>query len=109
MPSISFTGCPLPSPVVIEKVTECETYGEPHWSLTRDQARQLLEAWCDAPRAKDSDTYRAFEIFEIGLIVTALHLDGETTLSGWESATGSHGTDIYSTENMPFDFEIATI
>ena len=108
MPSISFTGCPLPSPVVIEKVTECETYGEPHWSLTRDQARQLLEAWCESPREEDGD-HRTFEIFEIGLIVTALYLDGETTLSGWESTSGSDGTDAYSTENMPFDFEIAAI
>lgn len=104
MPSIVITGFPYPSPVVIDDVSECDTHGSPHWGLTRGPAGQLLDAWTSARGGED--VCRSFEIFEIGLIATALYLDGEINMSGWESATGSDGTDIYSTANMPFDFEI---
>lgn len=102
--NITIIGYPLPAPVVLDAMPDDHIH-EDGWLLTASQARILLDAWRNAP-AEDPDVVRTWEYAEIGLFVTALHLDSEIDLSIWESAIGSDGDDLYSTLTMPFDFDI---
>lgn len=100
---IFITGHPLPEAVYIPATTpDDDTDG---WLLDIPQAQLILDAWESAPAPAD-DVLRGWERFEIGLFVTTLAMEGEITISGWESVAGSDGTDIYSTGSMPFDFEV---
>jgi hypothetical protein len=102
--TITITGCPLPEPVTIPAAQPDETIHGDGYLLTPTQTRQLLSAWKDAPG--ESDVGREWIYAEAGLFVTALHLGEEITLSIWEAAIGSDGTDLYSTTTMPFDFNV---
>lgn len=104
--TISIAGYPLATPVTLTNVARDCFIEDESWLLTRDQASILLNAWKEAPAA-DTDVIREWERFEIGLIATALTMDGTTNISGWEAADRSDGSDTYSTANMPFDFTIA--
>lgn len=105
--TISIAGYPLPTPVTLTNVARDCFIDDESWLLTRNQASILLNAWKEAPAA-NTDVIREWERFEIGLIATALTMDGTTNIGGWEAADGSDGSDTYSTANMPFDFTIAT-
>lgn len=102
---ITISGYPLPGTVTISNARPDEHIHGEGWLLDLEQATHLLDAWQHAPTGH-SDVARAWAYYEVGMIVTALHLDGEVTISGWESAIGSDGADLYSTVNMPFDFDI---
>jgi hypothetical protein len=103
---IFITGHPLTEAVYIPNPSPDEG-DEGQWLLNIPQAEIVLDAWASAPAAED--VIRNWERFEIGLLVTALAMEGEINISGWESVTGSDGTDIYSTGSMPFDFEISPV
>jgi hypothetical protein len=106
---ITITGYPLPAPVRVQAEPDEHIFGD-GWLLTQRHAQTLVAAWADAPTdpAPDGtdDVRRAWDYCELGLFITALHLDGELGISHWESVTGSEGTDLYSTTMMPFDFTI---
>lgn len=102
--TITITGYPLPEPVTIPAVQPDETIHGDGYLLAPAQTRQLLDAWKDAPGG--ADVVRDWIYSEAGLFVTALHLDEEISLSIWEAAIGSNGTDLYSTTTMPFDFDV---
>lgn len=102
---IAITGYPLPEPVIIHDITPDGIIHPDGWLLDHADAAQLLDAWLNAPTDED-DVAREWAYSESGLFVTALHMEGEIGLAFWESASGSDGTDVYSTRNMPFDFDI---
>lgn len=104
--TISITGRPLPAPVTVDNVERDDTIHGDGWLLTAPQAARLLDAWKTAPTGNDTDVIREWVYSESGVFLTALCMDGEVSLSVWESATGSDGDDIYSTLIMPFDFHI---
>ena len=109
---LTITGHPLPEPVVIDGAAADEGILGTGWLLTQPQAQRIVAAWAEAPPdlspTGEDDVRRAWHYSPLGLFVTALILDGELSLSEWESAFGSEGDDRYSTTQMPFDFDIAT-
>ena len=102
---IQISGYPLPAPVIIHEIVPDDLIHAGHWLLEQDDAARLLEAWRDAP-TDEADVRREWAYSESGLFATALYLDGEITIALWESACGSDGDDLYSTRDMPFDFEV---
>ena len=102
---ITITGYPLPDPVIIHDIRLDNLIHADGWLLDHEDAVRLLDAWRDAPTDED-DVRREWIYSESGVFVTALYLDGEVGLALWESARGSDGTDVYSTRDMPFDFDI---
>lgn len=105
---IAITGYPLPDPVIIHGVTPDGLIHPDGWLLDHADVAELLDAWRDAPTDED-DVVREWAYSESGLFVTALHMEGEINVAFWESACGSDGNDVYSTRNMPFDFDIRLI
>ena len=102
---ITISGHPLPGTLAIVGAIPDETiYGE-GWLLNPTQAMHLLDLWKHAPTG-DGDAVRDWAYSDSSVFVTALYLDGELGMAVWDSATGSDGTDLYSTTTMPFDFDI---
>ncbi|OJX65521.1 MAG: hypothetical protein BGO95_10695 [Micrococcales bacterium 73-13] len=102
---IQITGYPLPAPVIIHDPAPDAFMRAGHWLLDHEDAARLLTAWRDA-LTDEADVRREWAYSESGLFATALYLDGELSVALWESATGSDGTDVYSTATIPFDFEV---
>lgn len=102
---IAITGHPLPEPVIVDDITPDGRIHPDGWLLDHADAARLLDAWRNAPTDDDA-VVREWGYSESGLFITALYLDGELSLATWESARGSDGNDVYSTQNMPFDFDI---
>ncbi|HRN28949.1 MAG TPA: hypothetical protein PK781_01555 [Terrimesophilobacter sp.] len=102
---IAISGYPLPEPVIIYDITPDGLIHPDGWLLDHADVAQLLRTWRDAPTDED-DVTREWAYSESGLFVTALYMEGEIGIAFWESARGSDGTDVYSTQNMPFDFDI---
>lgn len=103
--TISISGYPLIEPVTIRNACPDDSIHGSGWMLSLSEAVQLLNAWKQAP-TDHSDVLREWRYSASGLFATALYLDEDISLSFWESTVGSDGTDRYSTETMPFDFEV---
>lgn len=106
---IKISGYPLTAPITLRAEKDEHIIGE-GFLLDIDETCRLIEAWCDAPThpapGGEEDVHRSWSYSELGLFVTVLYMDGELTMDHWESATGSDGTDLYSTTQMPFDFTV---
>ena len=102
---IAITGYPIPGSVTIANARPDESIHGEGWLLDPEQVTHLLDAWKHAPTG-NTDVRRDWAYYEIGMFVTVLHMDEEISISGWESAIGSDGDDLYSTVTMPFDFDI---
>ena len=103
--AITIIGYPLRGEVTIrDPRPDIDVHGA-GWLLDVEQVVHLLDAWKHSPGG-DSDVVREWVYYDVGLFVTVLYLDCEISVSSWEAATGSDGTDLYSTVTMPFDFTV---
>jgi len=102
---LSISGHPLRRTVRIDHPRPDTAIEGTFWLLDVEQVARLLDAWKSAPGG-DSDVRREWAYYDYGLFVCVLLIDGEIVMSSWEVATGSDGTDLYSTASMPFDFTI---
>jgi hypothetical protein len=111
MTDIRITGYPLQEPLVFTDVATDIYVDDNHHLLNLTQTEQLLTAWRDADpdAAQGSDVARSYLYSEVGTVVTALHLDHELTLTEWESAEGCGGDAVFTTAQMPFDFDIEVL
>lgn len=102
MPTIKIEAgpCPLNETLILENA-EPDDMADTDWLINTDQARQILEAWKEAPR--EDDVIREWAYYESEYFITALTMEGETTIDNWES----EGTSTYSTANMPLDLTIS--
>jgi len=108
MPTIQISGYPLEAPLTFE-VTPDVYVDEKHWLLNLDQAEQLCTAWRDADTEGADDIARAYIYSETGTIITALHMEHEVSLTEWESAQGCGGDAVFSTAQLPFEFDLAVL
>lgn len=106
---IKISGYPLTEPLTLRAEKDEHIIGE-GFLLDIDETRRIIETWCNAPTHPapngEDDVRRSWSYSELGLFVTVLYMDGELTMEHWESASGSEGTDQYSTTQMPFDFTV---
>ena len=101
------------SAIVVTDVVNDDIVGQPEARISAllsvEQALQVVTAWLEGSAKEFSDTYRCYRYSESGYFAVATSSPSGIQLGSWEAASGSDGTDVYSTTNLPFKVSIRPV